>query len=638
MSFSLSGIDRAIPSSDGEHVALQTAAPLELPGAPASANGARVVFSRTSSGWAMRSAITPDMATDRTATELLSPDLSQVAFFSQFELNELEAAQTKRLLEVGPIGGPYTTVANAPANLASVFVGANAGTTTVPSFTNVLFESEDHALPLAEERERELALQTVEGAYELYDWTGGHLRLINLQGEGSHAKLVNNCGARLGDGTPHQISRDSGGTTNAISENGVKIFFTTEQSGAGCEGPPRLFVRIDGRETIEVPAPPGERVDYNGATPDGSKVFFTAYHGGNKGTEQDDLYMYDTVTGALTHIDSELNPRAEPLHGVTRFVVIASGGSAVYYDKRVSGGFEIYRFDLASQGPPTFVAFTREARSSIEASYATPSGEDLVFAAREVIGQPRGAEHNELYRYDNASKTVLCVSCGEGVAPVGEVTQPPTNEMFEPNTLAVLNTDDETPEFLPMTDDGHRVFFETTAQLVPQDRNSTELEISNLHGGFPGMDVYEWEADGEGSCRTVGGCTFLISGGENTGPSLLLGASRDGRDIFFTSASKLVSQDVDELGDIYDAREGGGFPEPAEAVECVSCQGAGASSPLFGAPASATFSGAGNPVAAPVKPIVKPKSKPRPRPRCRRGYRRGRRGLCVRVVRRVRVH
>jgi len=44
-----------------------------------------------------------------------------------------------------------------------------------------------------------------------------------------------------------------------------------------------------------------------------------------------------------------------------------------------------------------------------------------------------------------------------------------------------------------MSEDGGRVFFDSGEPLVPQDNNGW-------------LDVYEWERDGLGSCKKVGGC------------------------------------------------------------------------------------------------------------------------------------
>jgi hypothetical protein len=610
------GNDRAIPSSDGEHIALETTVPLEPDaGTPAGVIGARAVFSRNQSGWTMESLVAPGASADRielsSGAGLFSPDLSQVAFKWDTQLNQVEESPYENL-EVGPVGGPYTLVASVPREHRANFLGANEGRAGAPAFSDVLFESNDHALSLSEP-EQALAEATVEGAEELYDWTDEHLRLVNVEGEGANVKLVDKCGARLGEGAD---TAGGAGSTNAISEDGSKIFFTTPHSGASCEGPPRLFVRVNGRETVEVPAPAGSPVHYNGATPDGSEVFFTA---------ADNLFEYDTLTGVLTHIASELTAGFE-LKGITPYVVVSEDGSTVYYETEagVASGFvNIFHYNTRN-GETNFVATARGGHFSllsIEPSYTTPNGAFLVFAAdsREdlsVVGELRGAGHQELYRYDNANKTVMCVSCGEGVAPAGE--------MFEPNTVSSLRTEDETPPLIPMSDNGQRIFFQTTAQLVPQDTNSTEFNFSYI-AGTPGMDVYEWEADGTEEapgvfCPMANGCTHLISAGEDTGPSFFLGASSDGSNVFFSTASRLVPQDTDEFGDIYDARVDGGFPPPPGPTECLSCQGVGRPAPLFGPGASGSFAGTGSQVA----PVVKAKSKPKAKAK-RRRKKRGRR-------------
>jgi hypothetical protein len=230
-----------------------------------------------------------------------------------------------------------------------------------------------------------------------------------------------------------------------------------------------------------------------------------------------------------------------------------------------------------------------------------------------VKGEPRGAgvtghPHNELYRYDAADGSVTCVSCGEGVAPA-------EGEMLE--SKANFGAYDQAPPFIQMSEDGQRVFFQTTAQLVAQDTNSPEEEGAG-GAATPGMDVYEWEADGveegEGTgvfCRVVNGCTHLLSSGEDVGKATFLGASENGSNVFFATAARLVPQATPEFPNIYDARVDGGFPPPTKEIECLSCQGVGSPSPLFGAPASGTFVGTGNPApaVAVVKAVVKPKKK-----------------------------
>ena len=96
----------------------------------------------------------------------------------------------------------------------------------------------------------------------------------------------------------------------------------------------------------------------------------------------------------------------------------------------------------------------------------------------------------------------------------------------------------------------------------------------------------------------------LISTPGSGHPSKLLGASADGRDVFFYAFSALVPQDQDMVADVYDARIDGGFP----ASSSVPCSGEGcrlvpSAAPVFGAPQSEVFFGAGNlSPAALVKP------------------------------------
>lgn len=155
--------------------------------------------------------------------------------------------------------------------------------------------------------------------------------------------------------------------------------------------------------------------------------------------------------------------------------------------------------------------------------------------------------------------------------------------------------------------DSGRLFFNATDALVPTDGN---------HIG----DVYEFEPDGVGGCSSsvsaagvvhvtevagspVDGCVGLISSGSSADESGFLDASESGGDVFFFSTSKLSPQDLDSSRDIYDAHECSTlvpcFPEeampPPPCRSGDSCKPAPTVQPsLFGAPASATFSGPGN--------------------------------------------
>ena len=532
------GLEHAVASSDGEHVALVANGAFVEPGA--SVLGTKAVFSRTPGGWAMRSAAAPGMAGEGFKMELLSPDLSQVAIFSAPELG-LSAHFPAATFQVGPVGGPYTTLASVP-NLGegtdfTGFLGANAGTPGVPAFSDVVFASRDHAL-LPPGPERKLAEETEAEQFDLYEWTGGGLRLVNVDSEG---RLVNRCGAWLGD-----RSKEAGNALNAVSADGSKLFFISPNPNAppACLQP-QLYMRVDGRETVEVSEPEGVRVEpseralvaYDGASADGSKVFFTTATGLTPGAGTGfHLYEYDTEA----EVGHRLTLIADGVSGIERqwinpYVVASEDGSTVYFLGAYEQGVGIFRYDTATR-EKSFVAVASETAEAAEPMYATADGGFLLFASGpggvQVAGphglepERRGFGHEELYRYDRADGSVVCVSCGEGVAPVkGTVLLPEAGK-------GMWSSPDSLRTAISVSEDGRRVFFQSSAQLVAQDTNESTVaeERSNAELGF-GADGYEWEQDGTEEepgvfCAVANGCTHLISAGEDVGPERFLGASR----------------------------------------------------------------------------------------------------------------
>jgi hypothetical protein len=108
----------------------------------------------------------------------------------------------------------------------------------------------------------------------------------------------------------------------------------------------------------------------------------------------------------------------------------------------------------------------------------------------------------------------------------------------------------------------------------------------------------------------------LLSSGTSGEESAFLDASETGNDVFFLTAAQLVPQDVDHALDVYDARvcsvSSPCLASPsAPGVACGtadSCRAASSPQPgVFGAPPSATFSGAGNLLPGVSKPVVKRK-------------------------------
>ncbi|HZE16478.1 MAG TPA: hypothetical protein VE197_12620, partial [Mycobacterium sp.] len=206
-----------------------------------------------------------------------------------------------------------------------------------------------------------------------------------------------------------------------------------------------------------------------------------------------------------------------------------------------------------------------------------------------------GESDLEVYLYDAEAGKLTCVSCNpSGARPEGQPQLPPYAPPRVGTTMfraAAWLPTWETSVYAPnaLMANGGRVFFNSFDPLVPQDVNGAQ-------------DVYEWEAPGTGRCAEASptfsaqdeGCVSLISSGESPQKSEFLDASANGRDVFFETSASLLPQDPG-LIDVYDAREGGGFPQPFHTAACEgeTCQNTPAA-PNDPTPGSATYKGPGN--------------------------------------------
>jgi hypothetical protein len=348
-------------------------------------------------------------------------------------------------------------------------------------------------------------------AQNLYEWSAGSgLALVNLL---------------PGDttGTPGaRIAAPNG----AVSDNGSRVYF----SAGG-----KLYLR-DGNATKTVAE--SAAAEFGAASTDGAIAYVL---------DAGDLYEYDAGTGVLTPLTSG--------GGVEGVLGASADGGEVYYAK---AGAVFLRSAAAttevasSANGENWPAATGTARVSADGSHL------LFLSNAELTGYPN-EEQTEAFLYgpppDGASALLTCVSCNpSGEAPRGAASIPAARRngagagaprIYRPRTLSA---------------DGNRVFFETTDKLVIQDTNNR-------------LDVYEWEAAGEGTCARAGGCVQLISGGRDHEPSYFLDADASGSEAFFLTAGSLDPRDPGSY-DVYVAREGGGFPATEEPLPCVAdaCQ------------------------------------------------------------------
>ena len=184
----------------------------------------------------------------------------------------------------------------------------------------------------------------------------------------------------------------------------------------------------------------------------------------------------------------------------------------------------------------------------------------------------------EIYLYDAATGALRCASCRQGAPAEGDALT-----AFRVNSGAGNNTYHLSH---PLSDDGRYVFFATKDALVPEDVNGK-------------YDTYEYDSVTE--------TQSLLSSGTSPHDSYFMEATASGTDVFFTTKERLTAWDNDEAYDVYDARIGGGFPEPVIATapcEGESCRTAAPAAPAAQPPGSGSLFGPVNP-----KPIRCPKGK-----------------------------
>ncbi len=478
------------------------------------------------------------------------------------------------------------------ANQGLEFVGGNAGTGATPSFSHLLFESNEPLTPLAETNlPREEQNQD-----DLYESVGGQPYLVDVLPNGV---AVDN--AVLGG--PENMERPD--FDHAISANGSRIFWTDLEPGALLG---HIFARENEEKTIPISV---GSASYWDASTDGRYVFYT---------EAETLWRFD-LEGEAGHERDDLAGDGADVQGV---VGTSDDGSIVYFVAQgVLAGNKNSRGNEATAGednlyvlhvgePTKFIATLSPVDNGIwgperlaygdwqpglasRTAEVTPDGRHLVFMSerrltgynnelgvKEENGPVSMAPSQEIFTYSLDTGDIACASCNPtGVPPqiVDENVDALPRTAGEP-FLSLSNNNNYQSRWI--SEDGSRVFFATPQPLVSTDTNHQQ-------------DVYEWEVDGAGSCRLSAGCTYLISGGTSSDISSFIDASASGDDVFFVTRERLVPQVRGESLALYDARvDGVGAPVSPPQCTGTGCQGVPAAPPVFATPSSVTFAGVGN--------------------------------------------
>jgi len=509
--------------------------------------------------------------------------------------------------------------------------------------------------------------------------------LVGVSGGPASTTLISQCGTELGGLT--------GIRYNAVSESGQTIYFTAAGADSVlCEGTEpsanELFARIAGARTVAISEPSSEDcsgcdtssstdANFEGASANGSKVFFTTTQALLGSDTSENLYEYDfnpPEEGRQPKVVrvSAGAPAADVL-GTTR---ISEDGSHVYFvargiltnepDRSLPSGHEVaqegadnlYVYERDEAFPRGRVAFIAELCSDAGESgevgdplcptnlvpgfntdselwgvgfrpgeaQATPDGNFLVFTSYGDLTPGDTSSAKQVFEYDAPAGTLVRISTGESgfnddgnAVGAGHFTNNDARivtQAFGGRGGALART---------MADDGSYVFFQSPVGLTPQALNDVLVTVNSESEPEYAQNVYEYHD----------GSVYLISDGQDLGVEeqrssvQLIGTSENGSDVFFSTTDNLVPQDTDTQVDFYDARSDGGFPAPSTARACEgeSCEGPLGVAPVFEAPSSVTFSGNGN--VAPRPPTTTTVSK-KMVVKCRKGEKQSH-GKCVKA-------
>jgi hypothetical protein len=444
---------------------------------------------------------------------------------------------------------------------------------------------------------------------------------------------ISECGTKLATAGTFAPGVSSGGgtvlftaTRGPCAEGGLGPAVTQLDARIGDPGSTQITVNVAGTAgcgssaSCDVTAAPV----YQGASTDGSKVFFTTTQALSPSDHDttNDIYECDLPgdSGSTPAPVAIVNP-CPALHPVSltgtasgarvlRVAAISDDGSHVYFiaegvlatnkngnaEEAAEGANNLYAYQRDATFPSGHTSFIGKLSSSNPAAQTTPDGRFLVFTDGADLTPDDTSTAPQVFEYDAQTASLVRVSIGDqrfnndgntsvDAAQIAPPRAPHTGQSSHPS----------------VSSDGSKVVFTSADGLTPQALN----DVPTGRFGEFAQNVYEY-SDGR---------LYLISDGRAAPvnePTELLGIDVSGRNIFFSSVNQLVPQDTDQLSDIYDAREQGGFPAPQGSPACAGgeCQGPLSAAPSLLPPGSAIFSGPGNPPPPAPPPVEsKPKAK-----------------------------
>jgi hypothetical protein len=414
---------------------------------------------------------------------------------------------------------------------------------------------------------------------KLYEWVDGSLRLAGI----------------LPDGNPAPDSLTGPGLGSyklgMLSPDGSKVFFSVPSTGD-------TYMRENGTTTVQlnagVPGGPQPGTMWI-VSADGNQAFFSSGA---------DLYRFDATAPAgseLTLVSTDAAPGDG--HSIDGVLGVSADGGSVYFfaggqlvagEPLLGASIGLYAWhagELRFIGEVAAGAADSIPNSVITvpgfqplASRVSQDGSRVLFTVRDATGYRDrwgfpGYDHGtscnrtekcqELYVFDADAGSLVCISCNRSGATANE-------HAFIDAASGVGASNRPVHLSHALSADGKRVFFHTAEALLPGDSNGRS-------------DVYEYDVSSAN--------LHLISSGKDPGDSYFMDASPNGNDVFFATRERLVGWDSDQNYDLYDARVGGGLPDPIPAQPACageSCRGRLAAGPTPETAASQLSVGVGD--------------------------------------------
>lgn len=565
---------------------------------------------RTGSGWVAHN-LTPNRAQfpvqefnaasrDLTRSVWVLREPSQSLYAKDLYVRESDGSFVKvgpmlpPSLEVGTPAGYNTEQPEGQVN----YVGASS------NLSDVLFTISNQGAywPFDTTIQTTLALPSL---YEYSEMGNSEPALVGVTGGAGDDTLISQCGTVLGG--------EKGDTYNAVSGSGsgTTVYFTAEhRSAAECPGGTQptvneLYARIGGSETVAISEPSAtqcstchmsvkEPAEFQGASEDGSKVFFLTEQELFAGDTTMNLYEYDFDNREGEKIVRVSTGADKPeVQGVAR---VSQDGSHVYFVARgilttqpgpslpagereaVAGADNLYLFERDSTYPQGHVVFVATLCSGSEKSgvvsdpqchgesdtedwttggtrpvQATSEGRFLVFQSFGDLTSGDTSAGRQIFEYDAAREDLVRVSVGQK-SPTGY--ECPTTHMVGEGYNCDGNTDElgvgaganiQEPVYhghdfpttsetgLAVSSDGSYVFFTSPDGLTLGALDRRPINTFGESEVFA-RNVYEYHSTVDAPGGSIAeGNVYLISDGRDL--TLTISGETSGVELFGTDVS-----------------------------------------------------------------------------------------------------